>query len=215
MIALENVTLRYPGQPNLLENLSLTLAPGDWVTLKGPRSSGKTTLLRLIAGLDQPTSGKITWQGVPLRRASALAGLRQRTGMIWDPHHFIEHLPLHRNLALPLEIQGMAQKEIAPRVTSALQRVGLAGRERLFPHQLSALDQQRLNFARALIGRPTLLLVDELSRASSLIPLLQNLLDAFHQSGVCIVTAITADQPGLLSRGREILITPPMTRIES
>ncbi|MDA8416814.1 MAG: ATP-binding cassette domain-containing protein [Betaproteobacteria bacterium] len=214
MIVLENLTLRYPGQPNLIENLSLTIAPGEWVTFKGPLSWGKTSLLRLLAGMEFPSSGQITWQGISLRRTGTLNRLRQCTGMIWSTPQFVERLPLHRNLALPLEIQGMARHEITPRIESALQRVGLSEQQHRFPQQLSSTDQHRLSFARAIIGRPNLLLVDELpSPTPRLTSLLQNLLDTFHQSGVTIITSSTQDQSMLLPRGREITINPVSSEV--
>ncbi len=212
MIEIRNLTRRYPGQINLLENLSLSLEPGSWLMLKGSRNAGKTTLLRLLAGLDQPTSGTLTWYGEALQRRAVPTRLRQRTGLLFDPPMFLEPRSLHDNLSLPLEIQGMAQKDIDSRVSNALQRVGLAGQERQSAISLGCEDRQRLNLARAIVGRPTLLLVDEVWRngCNALIPLLQNILETFHASGVTVVVAHTPGQPGLIPRGREFLLPEPL-----
>lgn len=210
MIEILQLTHRYTKQANLLENLSLAINDGEWIIVKGGPQSGKTTLLRLLAGLERPTSGEIRWQGEKLRHINARSRLRQHIGLFLHAPLFLDDRTLHANLALPLEIQGMPRAEIEPRVTQALQRVGLSGRESCYPLQLSQTEQHRLNLARAIVARPTLLLVDDNGGDSSMpfTPLLRQILEVFHQSGVTIVevrpsTSVTT------GKTREIILPGP------
>jgi len=150
-------------QVSILHDVSLTVAPGEWVALTGPSGSGKSTLLGLIAGLDTPSSGRIVLNGVDITglSESRLAAIRnQQVGMVFQSFNLIPSLTAQENVEVPLYVNPDRQR-IRERAGEMLELVGLAHRRRHQPHQLSGGEQQRVAIARALIARPSLLVADE------------------------------------------------------
>jgi putative ABC transport system ATP-binding protein len=132
----------------------------------GPSGSGKSTLLQLLGGLDRPTSGEVILDGEVVSRLSdreATRLRREKTGFVFQFFNLIPLLDVYENVALPFTIAGEDPRrgETAARIKDVLEMVGLAGRERSRPDQLSAGEQQRVALARALAGSPALLLADE------------------------------------------------------
>ena len=165
MIILQNLTLHYTLHDTRIEVLravDLTVAKGQSVAVVGPSGSGKTTLLLLLAGLERPSSGSVSLDGVALEQLDRdrLADLRrERIGIIFQSFHLVPSLDALDNVALPLEIAGKGQaRQEAGRL---LERVGLGGRRHHYPSQLSGGEQQRVAIARALVHRPQLVLADE------------------------------------------------------
>ena len=149
-----------------LRGVSLTVRPGEFVALMGASGSGKSTLLHLLGGLDRPTSGEVILDGEVVSRLSdreATRLRREKTGFVFQFFNLIPLLDVYENVALPFTIAGEDPRrgETAARIKDVLEMVGLAGRERSRPDQLSAGEQQRVALARALAGSPALLLADE------------------------------------------------------
>ena len=165
MVQLEAVTKRYGGRGSTttaLDAVTLGVERGSFTAVMGPSGSGKSTLLYCAAGLDRPTSGSVTLDGVDLGGMSerALARLRrERIGFVFQSLNLLPELSAAENVALPLRLSGKRPRRAE--VTQALERVGLAGRRRARPGQLSGGEQQRVAIARALIGAPGIVFADE------------------------------------------------------
>lgn len=149
------------GQVSALDRTVLSVMEGEWVSIMGPSGSGKTTLLNIICGLDSPTSGSVTVNGLELAGldASQLARYRRETiGLIFQQFHLVPYLSALENVMLSQYFHSMADKDEARR---ALERVGMGHRLDHLPAHLSGGEQQRVCIARALINEPRLLLADE------------------------------------------------------
>jgi cell division transport system ATP-binding protein len=163
MIQVSNLGKSYGRERAVLTNISFTLSKGEFVYVTGSSGSGKSTLLRLLYGAEQPVSGTIWINGINVSRCSsfALAQLRRKLGLVFQDFKLLPERNIFDNVALPLEIQGKGQGEIAKRVQQSLNYVGLEHKMRTLPQQLSAGEQQRVAIARALIVDPVVLLADE------------------------------------------------------
>ena len=146
----------------ILHPLTARIPRGQFAAVVGPSGSGKSTLLGLIAGLDAPSSGSVFIDGVDitLLDEDALARLRgEKIGIVFQFFHLIPSLTAHENVAVPMEISGIANA--ADRAGALLEEVGLTGRAHHYPSQLSGGEQQRVALARALANNPPIVLADE------------------------------------------------------
>ena len=165
MITVRDLVMRLPsgGQSlTILDGVSLEVAAGEVVAVTGPSGSGKSTLLGLLAGLDTPSAGSITVDGVEVTRLGEadLARFRRRTiGFVFQSYHLIPTLTALENVAVPLELASTAQP--LPAARRLLDEVGLASRADHYPAQLSGGEQQRVAIARAVALAPPVLLADE------------------------------------------------------
>ena len=153
-----------PQASQALSNLDLEVRRGAFVSLMGPSGSGKTTLLNLIAGLDMPDTGEVVVEGVRLDGLAdhELADLRlEKIGFIFQAFNLIPALTVEENVGLFLEFAGRSKADVRRMTAEALQQVGVSGRERRYPGELSGGEQQRVAIARAIVGRPSILLADE------------------------------------------------------
>ncbi len=149
------------GEVSALNQTVLSVMDGEWVSIMGPSGSGKTTLLNIICGLDSPTSGSVTVNGMELAglNASQLARYRRETvGLIFQQFHLVPYLSALENVMLSQYFHSMADEDQA---REALERVGMGHRLDHLPAHLSGGEQQRVCIARALINEPRLLLADE------------------------------------------------------
>jgi len=146
------------GPREVLKNISLNIASGEFLTLLGESGSGKTTLLRLIAGFEQPTNGEI-WMSS--ERLDTLPPYKRRVNTVFQNYALFPHLRVRDNVAYGLRVQGAPKNEIPGRVNDALNMVKMAEFADTRPFRLSGGQQQRVAFARALVNRPQLLLLDE------------------------------------------------------
>ncbi len=149
---------------SVLEDLSLTIAEGEFVALMGPSGSGKTTLLNLIAGLDRADQGQLIVAGVDLTaltEAQMSAWRAHTVGFIFQFYHLIPVLTAYENVELPLLLTSLTRRERREHVELVLELVGLADRQHHYPGQLSGGQQQRVAIARALVTDPTLISADE------------------------------------------------------
>ncbi len=148
----------------VLENLDLSVAKGEFLALMGPSGSGKSTLLNLIGGLDRPTSGSVSVDGQRIDDLSdrKLANWRARhVGFVFQFYNLMPVLTAFRNVELPLLLTPLSSKERRRQVETALEVVGLSHRVDHYPRQLSGGEQQRVGIARAIATDPTLILADE------------------------------------------------------
>mgnify|MGYP000176567352 CR=1 FL=1 len=147
-----------------LDGVDFDLEPGEFTTLMGPSGSGKTTLLNQIGGLDQPDAGTITIDGTEISKLSSsqLADVRLRKlGFVFQSYNLVPVLSAYENAEFVLLLQGMPPAERKKRVMETLHAVGLQGMEHRRPGELSGGQQQRVAVARAIAGRPALVLADE------------------------------------------------------
>ena len=167
MIRLENVCKRYDGAGRsrvALEGISLSIERGEFVAVRGPRDSGKTTLLNIVGLLDRPSSGTYCFADREVSRHSEheLAALRQRgIAFIFQGSHLIEDLDVHANVEIPLRYQNVARARRKQMVREVLELVGLYARAHEYPDELSPCEQRRVAIARALVNDPGLILADE------------------------------------------------------
>lgn len=146
------------GAVKAVDCLSLTVAPGEFVTLLGPSGSGKTTALKLIAGFEYPTSGEVRLGGESIGR---MPPYRRGIGMVFQNYALFPHMTVAENVAFPLSVRKTARAELQSRVKEALEMVRLGGYGERMPSQLSGGQQQRVALARAIVFNPRLLLMDE------------------------------------------------------
>jgi putative ABC transport system ATP-binding protein len=165
LLALGGVVRRFrPDRPPVLDGLSFTLMPGEYLAIMGESGVGKSTLLNVIAGLDAPDEGSIRLDGEELTTLGddARTLLRRRAmGFVFQAFHVLPYLTVARNVALPLELLGTSPASIATRVGAMLEAVGLPDTADRMPRELSGGELQRVAIARALVHRPRLLLADE------------------------------------------------------
>lgn len=164
MLHVSALSKAVPGGRVLFQDLDLQVGKGEFVAITGESGVGKSTLLNVLAGLDQADTGSVVIDGVAMQALEddALTRLRRdRIGFVFQAFHVLAHLDLAHNVALPLVLQGTAAKASLAQAVSGLDAVGLGGRERDYPRQLSGGELQRVAIARALIHRPALILADE------------------------------------------------------
>ena len=156
-VALESVTKRFDDFV-AVDDISLDLAQGEFFTLLGPSGCGKTTTLRMIAGFEQPSEGEVRIDGVDV---AGLPPYKRPTNTVFQSYALFPHLSVEANVAFGLKRKKVPKDEIAERVKTELQRVGLAAEANRRPSQLSGGMQQRVALARALVNLPKVLLLDE------------------------------------------------------
>jgi iron(III) transport system ATP-binding protein len=149
---------RVLGQVSAVKDVSLEVRPGELLTLLGPSGCGKTTTLRMIAGFQEPSAGRIF---IGDRDVTGVEANDRGIGFVFQNYALFPHLPVFENVAYGLRVQRRDQSEIARAVGEVLAMVGLAGYEQQMPHQLSGGEQQRVALARAIVIRPSVLLFDE------------------------------------------------------
>jgi spermidine/putrescine transport system ATP-binding protein len=156
-VELQHVTKRF-GDFTAVRDIDLQFARGEFFTLLGPSGCGKTTTLRMVAGFERPTEGRILIDGVPV---ADLPPFRRPTNTVFQSYALFPHLSVEDNVAFGLRRKRVPREEVRRRVAAELERVGLAREAKRKPRQLSGGQQQRVALARALINLPTVLLLDE------------------------------------------------------
>ncbi|MEQ1499246.1 MAG: cell division ATP-binding protein FtsE [Novosphingobium sp.] len=163
IVQFDNVGLRYGSDREVLSDVSFTLHPGSFYFLTGASGAGKTSLLKLLYLAQRPSRGMIRMFGtdaITLPR-DRLPGFRRRIGVVFQDFRLVPHLSAFDNVALPLRVQGVPDREIVKPVTDMLEWVQLEDRIHALPAQLSGGEQQRVAIARAVIHRPEILIADE------------------------------------------------------
>ena len=193
MIQLKKVSKRYLAGTEALSHIDFTLECGEMAFLTGHSGAGKSTVLKLIALLEKPSSGQIIVNNNHLNKLSKreAATFRADIGVIFQTPHLLNDRTTYDNVAMPLQIRGMHYKQIKKRVHAALDVVGLLSKEKKLPVQLSGGEQQRIGIARAIVHKPPLLLADE--PTGNLDPELSadvmRIFEQFNQAGVCVLIA--------------------------
>lgn len=219
MIRFERVHKRYPNGREALSELSFEIADGEMAFLTGRSGAGKSSVLKLIALLERPTRGQLVVNGqstsrLPLRR---VALFRRQLGIVFQEHRLLMDRPVFDNVALPLIVADISFKEIDRRVRAALDQVGLLGKERLVPIELSVGEQQRVGIARAIVSKPPLLVADEPTGNldATLAAEVMELFRRFNEVGVTVVIA-THDRRLVQAAGRrEIMLEDGRVRLDS
>ncbi len=193
MIRFDQVFKRYANGREALAGVSFTIEDGEMAFLTGHSGAGKSSILKLIALIERPTRGQvfIANQNTAAIKAGGIPHFRRQLGMVFQDHKLLQDRPVAENVALPLIIAGLPRRDIDKRVRAALDQVGLLTKEKSLPLELSTGEQQRVGIARAVVGKPRLLIADE--PTGNLDPELaldiMQLFKRFNDVGVTVVIA--------------------------
>ena len=216
MIRFDRASKRYPNGREALSAASFEIAAGEMVFLTGRSGAGKSTILKLIALLERPTRGTVVVNGrntgtLPSRRVPAF---RRDLGIVFQDHRLLMERSVFDNVALPLYAAYSPLREIDRRVRAALDQVGLLDRARALPMELSVGEQQRVGLARAVVGKPKLLIADE--PTGNLDPALSvevmSIFRRFNEVGVTVVVATHDIDLVRSGKKREIVVSGGQVR---
>ena len=164
MVQMNNVTMVY-GNSDVaaLDGVSLSISEGEFAFLVGPSGSGKTTIIKLLTGEIRPTEGEITVNGFNMgeMKRRKMPKMRRTIGVVFQDFRLIENMTVYDNVAFAMRVVGATGKEIKARVPKVLELVGLEGREKRLPTELSGGEQQRVAIARALVNNPKMIIAAE------------------------------------------------------
>ncbi len=209
MISFDRVSKRYEQGHEALREVSVNIGSDELVFITGHSGAGKTTLLRMIMLMERPSRGQVIIDGQNLAAIGprGIPRHRRNIGVVFQNHRLLMDRTVYDNVALPLIIAGYDHRELGRRVRAALDKVGLLNRERAMPVTLSGGEQQRVGIARAVVGKPKILLADE--PTGNLDPALSaeimQLFEEFNQVGVTVL--IASHDLALISRLRHRIIT--------
>lgn len=193
------------GSFHALKNVSVDIGRGEFLTLLGPSGSGKTTLLMILAGFEQPTSGRLISDGVDITNQPAE---KRSAGMVFQGYALFPHMTVEQNIAFPLKVRKRSADDIKRRVAEMVERVGLKAHAHKLPSQLSGGQQQRVALARALVFEPGVLLLDEPFSAldKSLREQMQDEMKRLHRETGTTFVFVTHDQSEALALSSRIAI---------
>jgi len=163
MIYFDNVSKVYPDGTVALDGVTLSVKPGEFISIVGHSGAGKTTLMKLLLGEERPTSGGVSFDSVNIQKVHSkdMPQLRRRIGVIFQDFRLLPLKTAYENVAFALEISGKTDEEIASDVPHVLELVDLAPKMWNFPRQLSGGELQRVAIARAIVNHPDLIIADE------------------------------------------------------
>ena len=164
MVQMNNVTMVYDNSDvAALDDFSLTINEGEFAFLVGPSGSGKTTIIKLLTGEIMASEGQVIVDGFDMNKLKRrkMPQMRRTLGVIFQDFRLIDKMTVYDNVAFAMRVVGAANKEIKDRVPRVLELVGLEGREKRLPAELSGGEQQRVAIARALVNNPTMIIADE------------------------------------------------------
>ncbi|MDO4296752.1 MAG: amino acid ABC transporter ATP-binding protein [bacterium] len=163
LIHVENLSKSFQSNVSVLKNINVDIYKGDIVFVVGPSGSGKSTFLRCLNRLEEPTGGKILFEGTDITdKRTNIDKLRQKMGMVFQQFNLFPHMTILKNLTIgPVKLQGRSQSEAEAEAMKLLARVGLADRANAYPSQLSGGQKQRIAIVRALAMKPDVMLFDE------------------------------------------------------
>jgi cell division transport system ATP-binding protein len=193
VIHFDQVYKRYPNGRDALAGVSFKIERGEMVFLTGHSGAGKSSVLKLVALIERPTRGHVLVHGqsTGALRGRSIPAFRRKLGVVFQDHKLLNDRPVSDNVALPLIITGLPRREVDKRMRAALDQVGLLGKEKLKPLELSTGEQQRVGIARAIVAKPDLLIADE--PTGNLDPDLaleiMKLFKRFNEVGVTVVIA--------------------------
>ena len=217
MIEFTDVVKTYAQGNNALNGVTMQIEDGEFCFLVGPSGSGKSTIIKLITGELMPTSGAVYVNGYSLERIRKreIPFLRRTVGVVFQDFRLINKMTVYENVAFAMRVIGARDKEIRERVPYVLDLVGLSGKEKRHPGELSGGEQQRLAIARALVNNPSMIIADEptgnldpqmsfeimslleeinnLGTTMLVVTHAQNLVDSFHKRVISINEGVIVD----------------------
>ena len=163
MIYFDNVSKIYPDGTVALDGVTLSVKPGEFISIVGHSGAGKTTLMKMLLGEERPTSGGVSFDSIDIQkvRPKDMPELRRRIGVIFQDFRLLPRKTAYENIAFALEISGKSDEEIASDVPQVLELVDLSPKMWNFPRQLSGGELQRVAIARAIVNHPDLIIADE------------------------------------------------------
>ncbi|WP_426350118.1 cell division ATP-binding protein FtsE [Alloiococcus sp. CFN-8] len=163
MIEFKNVSKIYNNNVHALKNVNVKIERGEFVFLVGPSGAGKSTFIKMLLKEVDPTTGSIMNNGTDLStlKRSQIPYYRRKVGMVFQDFRLIPNLSVYENVAFAMRVVGASAREIRKRVPTVLSLVGLSDKYKVFPHELSGGEQQRISLARAIVNNPSLLIADE------------------------------------------------------
>ena len=203
-ISITNITKKF-GKFTALDDVSLSINRGEFLTLLGPSGSGKSTFLMVLAGFEAATKGKVMLEG---RDVTDLPAEERAFGMVFQGYALFPHMTVERNIAFPLKVQGRSKSEITKRVGEMIEIVGLEGHGHKRPSALSGGQQQRVALARALATEPSVMLLDEPFSAldKNLRGQMQDEVRRLHRETGTTFVFVTHDQSEALALSNRIAI---------
>ena len=208
MIKFKNVTKIYQDGTTVLQDISFEIKEGEFVSIVGKSGAGKTTLVRLILGLEAPTFGDVYFKGVNLKDADSfkIQEVRRKIGGIYQDYKLLPKKTVYENVAYIMQVEGKENEEIESAVLKVLEVIGLKEKVNNFPNELSGGEQQRLAVARALINHPEIIIADE--PTGNLDPYntyeVISLLQKINQTGRTIILA-THDREIINKLGKRVI----------
>ncbi len=211
LIQFQNVSKIYHGHDEkfiALEDVNLEINPREFVSIAGQSGAGKTTFLKLLIAEERPTEGKVVFdnQNVHLLKQDQLPHLRRRMGMVFQDFRLLSDKNAYENVAFAMEVNGVASADIERDVPQVLDLVGLNGKEKCFPFQLSGGEKQRVAIARALVHRPEIILADEPTGNLDLLNTwdIVRLLTKINELGTTVILA-THDREIINNLGKRVI----------
>jgi len=208
MIKFEKVTKIYPPGAVVLQDISFEVKKGEFVSIVGKSGSGKTTVTKLILGLERPTSGKVFFGGENIGAADEkeIQKIRRQIGVIYQDYKLLSTKTVYENVAYIMQVEGRENKEIESQTPKVLEIIGLKDKVNNFPKELSGGEQQRLAVARALVNHPDVIIADE--PTGNLDPYntyeVVSLLEKINRAGKTIVL-LTHDREVINKLGRRVI----------
>ncbi len=163
MIKFQNVTKIYSDNTVVLQDVSFEVKRGEFVSIVGKSGAGKTTLIRMVLGLEEPTYGNVFFNGKNIQEMdiNALQQVRRKIGSVYQDYKLLPNKTVYENVSYIMEVEGKSNEEIAKQVPQILEIIGLQEKVNNFPNELSGGEQQRLAIARALVNHPDVIIADE------------------------------------------------------
>lgn len=193
MIRLSNLSKRYPGGFDALRGVSFEVDSGEMVFITGHSGAGKSTLLKILTLIEHASGGQVVVNSRNVARLPRrdIPHFRREIGVVFQDNKLLHDRTVFDNVALPLIVAGVSHQEIARRTRAALDKVGLLGKERMYPVTLSGGEQQRVGIARAVVNKPALLLADEPTGNldADMADQITDLFYDFNRHGVCVLIA--------------------------
>lgn len=209
LVQFYNVSKIYPNGVKALDDISLKIQRGEFLFLMGPSGAGKSTLVKMLFREELPTRGQIflASRSIVRMRRREVPRLRRNIGIVFQDFKLLENKTVYENIAFAMEVVGASSKDIKERVTEVINMVGLKGKEKSFPGELSGGEQQRVGIARALANRPLLLIADEptgnldIDTSNEIMELLFNI----NRTGTTVIMATHAREL-VKSAGKRVLM---------
>lgn len=209
LVQFYNVSKIYPNGVKALDDISLKIDRGEFLFLMGPSGAGKSTLVKMLFREELPTRGQIflASRSIVRMKRGEVPRLRRNIGIVFQDFKLLENKTVYENIAFAMEVVGASSKEIKERVTEVINMVGLKGKDKSFPGELSGGEQQRVGIARALANRPLLLIADEptgnldIDTSNEIMELLFNI----NRTGTTVIMATHAREL-VKSAGKRVLM---------